>query len=338
MTIEYDLQMLSLYENEVKNSQLIIQHNPDLFSVDFVSQLDVSHLSIIKCVNLTSISSSALSHLTIEDCSLSTLDNINTPNIQSLGLSKNSLQLNALQQLNCSFRQLRILDISFNKKVDISFIDQNIQELNISGCEINIELLKTRLLTKLLCNWNGVKQITHLNAFRDLTELQLQANLITEVSTLQYLRQLKKLNVSYNKITSISALRPLKQLTYLDLSNNELTQADPLIDLKQLAKLHITGNKIRNFNLLQTHPNFKQFQVVGQYQLKKKDKIMFPKIKLTDVSTTVLIQIHTNRIKTKLHIQEMKIGIQQTLDLLYQRQNNFLNYISSIFDNTHGFQ
>ncbi|CAL6041644.1 leucine-rich_repeat domain-containing protein [Hexamita inflata] len=166
--------MLSLYENEVKNSQLIIQHNPDLSSVDFLSQLDVSHLSIIKCVNLTSVSSSALSHLTIEDCSLSTLDNINTPNIQSLGLSKNSLQLNALHPLQY-LRQLKKLNVSYNKITSISalrplkqltYLDLSNNELMYADPLIDLkQLANLRQVIKSEIS-NCYKHIQTLNNFK----------------------------------------------------------------------------------------------------------------------------------------------------------------------------
>ena len=184
----------------------------------------------------------ALQKLTMRNCGLSSIENLQSAiNLQHLDLGSNSirnisalsfmknltslnLSHNALTSLNSlsPLTDLQELDVSYNSLVSI---------LPISGCT---------QLTKLNISNNSIVTLSGMEKMTALTELDLSANRISDVSDLTICLGLKQLNLADNKLTDISALSVLKGLQYLDFARNQVTTLPAWS--KDCALVHIDGS------------------------------------------------------------------------------------------------
>ena len=229
----------------------------------------------------------ALKTLSLEDCSLSTIDylanalyltelNLSYNTIRNLDalktiptLKKLDLQHNAVNSLDtlASLNELEVLNVSFNA---ISTLDP------LAGCAKLTELVADN---NKLTDLNGLKSLSHLEL------LSVDYNDISEVSVLTKNEALKNLSIASNNITDISAVGKLKLLEILDFSGNKvevlpewdsdsplqtidgsynmLSTIDSLGKLQSLTHVYMDYNLITNIDALENCFCLVQINVFG---------------------------------------------------------------------------
>ncbi|CAL6048964.1 Conserved_hypothetical protein [Hexamita inflata] len=248
---ENKLKNVNKYKRDVKNQQLVINDDKKVCNLQFVEDLEVNNLTIVKCPNIV---------------------------IQSLPWRVVELRIyeSCLQNVQDidNMRQLTVLDLNFNYISELGFLNnlhnitklylyanrirqlkpleglQNLQHLNLGSNRIsNIQpLSKLNKLVYLNLGNNQIRDISALRQMTDLQELYLLNNQIGHTKALSYLKNLKWLDLSNNQITSVPELKSMCQLGYLNVSCNKLICLSPINSLTQLKKLYIATNFIINMS------------------------------------------------------------------------------------------
>lgn len=143
-------------------------------------------------------------------------------------------------------------------KLDAIVQLQNLQELNLSGCDklLNSEIPKLGRLKSLkslnLSNINLTDARLISDNIKSLEVLDISYNKnIDELETIENLPNLKKLNVSGTGLSSLEKLRNLRRLTDLDISNNDFSvlsekDASILSNLYDLEYLNVSNSHFSN--------------------------------------------------------------------------------------------
>ncbi len=169
----------------------------------------VEELSIL--VSLPSLSS-----LTLADCGLSTIENLEgAANLTCLDLSNNTLRnLSTLSSMT-SLAELNLMHNAVSDLEDLSTLDR---------------------LVKLNISYNAVTSLSPLKGCTRLQHLEADHNKLTKLAGLHKLEALSHLSVDYNKLTDVSALAKNTELVNLSIASN--TIAD-ISELKALTKLEV---------------------------------------------------------------------------------------------------
>ncbi|CAL6028701.1 leucine-rich_repeat domain-containing protein [Hexamita inflata] len=125
------------------------------------------------------------------------------------------------------FVNIRNLDISFNKGIDIS------------------QIYHLKDLISLKLNGNYLKDLSVLKTLTNLEELEIASNEGADITFLMCLTKLVKLDLSWNKLISIQVVSQLVNLKILNISYNNIIDISPLrTQILQLSELVIYNNKI----------------------------------------------------------------------------------------------
>lgn len=167
----------------------------------------------------------SLTHLTLNDCALSTIEGLSgTPGLTTLNLSNNTIRnLEVLTPMT----GLRELILQHNAVTDLSALASltNLEKLDIS---FNAVTSLSPLTACVKLNWLGAdnNQLTGLDAVTAMPLLQylsLDDNQLTDVSALASCTELKNLSIASNTIADITALSTLTKLEDFDFTSNQVT-------------------------------------------------------------------------------------------------------------------
>nr|MBQ8243827.1 leucine-rich repeat domain-containing protein [Oscillospiraceae bacterium] len=205
-------------------------HGSNLGSLDFLSSLaSLEELDLTGCSfpaeELAQLASlPALSHLTLADCSLSTIaDLANAQNLRYLNLSQNTVRnLEVLAPMTT----LREINLEHNAVTDLSAL----------GSLINLE--------KLNVAFNSITSLAPLASCTKLNSLDAGNNQIANLNGVDKLTLLSYLSVEYNKLTNVSILAGCTELTNLSIASNSITDITSLKDLTNLEIFDFSSNQI----------------------------------------------------------------------------------------------
>ena len=216
----------------------------------------------------------ALSHLTLADCSLSTISDLaNAQNLRYLNLSQNTirnlevlapmttlreidLQHNAVTDLSAlgSLINLERLDVSFNSISSLAplascgklnYLDAgNNQIANLNGVD------KLALLSYLSVEYNNLTNVSILANNVELTNLSIASNAITDISSLKSLTKLEIFDFSSNQIAALPSWPDGCALQTIDGSYNALTSIDGLKNMQSMTHVYMDYNLITNIDAI----------------------------------------------------------------------------------------
>lgn len=189
-----------------------------------LTKLSITHTSVSDKELEIIGSLTGLKDLTLDECSLSTLNGL-----QDLtGLTHLSLNSNAIGNLTpiSGMTKLIQLDMEQNALQDLT---------KLTGCTS---------LQKLNVAYNSIADISPLSNLHALRQINISHNLLTDISGLQSLRQVQELNASHNKLTNLNPLTQFTNLSQLDVSNNSLTELSPIAGLDCMTYLNFSYNQV----------------------------------------------------------------------------------------------
>lgn len=216
----------------------------------------------------------ALTHLTLSDCSLSTIRSLeNAQNLTCLDLSNNAirdlsvltpmttltelyLQHNAVDTLSdlSSLSNLQTLDVSYNLLTSLAPIATcvKLQDLEANNNQLSgldgVDNLP--LLASLSVDYNTITDVSLLAACTELKNLSIAENTVTDISALGVLTNLEVFDFSSNQVTAIPTWPLGSALKTIDGSYNQLTSIDALSNLDQLAYIYMDYNLLTNVDAL----------------------------------------------------------------------------------------
>lgn len=193
--------------------------------------------------------------------------------VQTIILKKNNIEDVAPQDV-LYFTSISSLDISFNKLIDINFVNnlENLVVLDLSHNHIsNFKLtFQNSKLQKLVLSHNNISyifiqyplktlfyleanhnSITNLDfAFNlpSIQELYLNSNLLTSIEKLEHNSKLQKLAINDNNISDFTPF-PIATLLELDISDNKIKDLHSFAQLSHLQSLKLSNNKISDKSL-----------------------------------------------------------------------------------------
>lgn len=198
-----------------------------------------------------------LTHLSIRNCSLSTVANLAAaPKLQSLDLGNNTvrnldplssittlsellLDHNAVTNLGAlaTLPSLQVLDVSYNSITSISTLSPctTLRELNVAN--------------------NQLSTLSGLETLTNLTSLDVSSNSLTDVSIVAGCFQLQTLNISTNELTDISALKALDALQTVDFSYNQIAELPAWSENSALRTVTGSHNLLENIDVLKKAEN-----------------------------------------------------------------------------------
>ena len=214
------------------------------------------------------------------DLSLNNIADINPmkdmQQLVHLNLAKNKIKALTLFTNEEAFPNLRWLDVSTNKYVELPAIKlPKLEYLDISYNKVekvnegwtghaNLRILKSID--------NKFKNLAPFKQMPKLEELYLQANAVTALAGWESLPELRKLNLRRNKIEKIDEEMPaMEKLEYLNLRANKLTEmamVERLYVFPKLIDLNVINNPVEqaasSFNVflaevLCKRPSMKRF-------------------------------------------------------------------------------
>lgn len=229
----------------------------------------------------------SLTDLTLNDCSLSTIEGLGgAPSLKTLNLSNNTirnlevltsmtglreliLQHNAVTSLSAlnGLTALEKLDVSYNAITSLSPLSSCIK-LNWLGANNNqIETLdgipSLPLLTYLSLDSNAITDVASLALCTDLTELSFAGNAVTDISALSALTKLEVFDFSENQVTELPAWPDGCPLRVISGSHNALTSLDSLSNMESLTNINMDYNEITNIDALADNYCLVQVNVFG---------------------------------------------------------------------------
>lgn len=165
-----------------------------------------------------------LRQLTLEGCSISSIDNLSgCQNLEYLDLSDNSIRdFTALSFMT----GLTQLDLSHNALTSLNAVSglTNLQSLNVAN--------------------NALTSIAPVAGCTQLKYLTVSNNTIATLNGVENLAQLEYLDASGNALTSVAQLSTCTALTRLDISSNSLTDISHLQSLTKLQFFYFSRNSV----------------------------------------------------------------------------------------------
>ena len=216
----------------------------------------------------------ALTHLTLSDCSLSTIRSLeNAQNLTYLDLSSNAirdlevlgsmttltelyLQHNAVETLSdlSGLSNLQTLNASYNLLTSLAPIATCVKMENLEANNNQLSNLEgvdnLPLLASLSVDYNTITDVSLLAACTELRNLSIAENTVTDISALSVLTKLEVFDFSSNQVSAIPTWPLGSALKTIDGSYNQLTTIDPLGNLDQLAYVYMDYNLLTNVDAL----------------------------------------------------------------------------------------
>lgn len=229
----------------------------------------------------------SLTNLTLNDCSLSTIEGLSgAPSLKTLNLSNNTirnlevltsmaglqeliLQHNAVTSLSAlsGLTSLEKLDVSYNAITSLSPLSSCIK-LNWLGANNNqIDSLNgvssLPLLTYLSLDNNAITDVSALAGCTELIELSFASNAVTDITALSTLTKLEVFDFSSNQVTELPAWPDGCPLRIITGSHNALTSIDSLSSMNSLTNVNMDYNEITNIDALADNYCLVQVNVFG---------------------------------------------------------------------------
>lgn len=162
-------------------------------------------------------------------------DIINNPQFKNL--KRLDLKFTSIESIDKLKIELKILDLSFNRIINI----------DIFGSP------KYEKLEYLCLNDNKIKEIDVIGKLKFLENLYLGKNCIESIDCLVNAKffNLKVLNLCWNKIKNIDVLAnsQFNNIKYLNLSHNQIKKINSLIKMKDIEYLDLADNLISNIDI-----------------------------------------------------------------------------------------
>lgn len=230
----------------------------------------------------------ALTHLTLSDCSLSTiaglasaqsltyldLSNNTVRNLEALApmttLVEINLEHNAVTELSSlsSLGSLETLNISYNAVTSLSPLAGCVKLNHLEADHNQLSTLygigNLPLLTHLSVDYNSLVDISILSGLTELTNLSIASNSISDISGLYTLTKLEIFDFSGNK--QVAALPNWPDgcaLQTIDGSYNALTSIDGLKNMDSLTHVYMDYNLLTNIDALADNYCLVQVNVYG---------------------------------------------------------------------------
>ncbi|CAL6078881.1 Conserved_hypothetical protein [Hexamita inflata] len=218
LIIQYENELKTKYQNQIKNGVLNINDNSNVRDFKFVDQMNIQQLILNNCSNLRfAHTPTKITSLTVNSSGVSDLTGIeNMKQLQTLILANNS-QIRCIKPI---FSLSQITSLTINNTIITS----------IQGIE-NMKQLQTLTLA-------SNSQISCIKPIFSLSQ-------ITSVI------------INNTTITNIVGIENMKQLKYIDLRDNCIISCEPLKHLFNLQMLFIDNNCVQDLEFITTLPNYK---------------------------------------------------------------------------------
>lgn len=286
-----------------------------LTTLKSLEMLEISGVSL-SADDLTVIgSTTALTDLTLTDCSLSSIASLaGLHNLVTLDLSGNSIRdlsalsnMQQLEQLHMSYNainsigivstlpSLQILDLSYNNLNSIATIGTciSLEELDVTHNKISdiSAVGNLKQLKRFAAAENSITDVAPLSACRELTELNIASNTVADISLLSNLSNLMYFDFSNNYVTALPAWSVDCALVTIDGSYNQISSVEELRDLYNLNRVNMDYNtEIESIDALEGCPALIQVDVYGT--------------KVTEVSALTAHSIIVNFDPTSISVEE----------------------------------
>ncbi len=229
----------------------------------------------------------SLTHLILNDCALSTIENLaGAPGLVVLDLSNNTLRnLTPLAPMVT----LREISLRHNAVTDLSDLKdlKNLEKLDLyHNAVTSLAPLSSCVKLNWLCaDLNQIGQLSGVSNLPLLNYLSMEENLLVDVSPLTACTELTYLSIAGNDITDISSLSALTKLETFDFSSNmvaelpvwpdgcplktisgsynALTSIDSLKNMEVLANINMDYNLLTNIDALADNYCLVQVNVFG---------------------------------------------------------------------------
>ncbi|CAL6005890.1 T9SS_type A sorting domain-containing protein [Hexamita inflata] len=319
-----------------------------LENIQIINTFNIQELIIDTCQNIIPKFKSSIRKLTIIDCGIKSLNEMDLPNIQALDLRDNDES--AVNELSGPYLNIQYLSLTKYTNLELNNIlkFKQLTRLRLAICGLtNIQQLKEFLyLTDLDLQDNENIDISPLKQMKQLNKLNLSGCYLKNINVIQYLVQLKELNLEGNTgekyagidvnplqnlkqleklnlkcclLIDVTALSYLSSLKELNLALNNIIYLKPLKDLKHLKQLDAQFNKILDVQELKKHKNFRSFLLSGQKQCTQKEVTLASKIRSINQFVTKLRIIKQKCIE---HNSKYVFKMKQVNQYLHQCGNN----------------
>ncbi|CAL6086609.1 LPXTG_cell wall anchor domain-containing protein [Hexamita inflata] len=297
--INYDLQMIELYEDNTYENGLQLFNDQNVTSIKFIEQLDINLLKIEDCDNISYENfPQNIIKLIIIDNKLDISMIYNQTQIIQLEIINSQVEIDLSQLIDLNNLQKLNLEYSLTQNLQNVTKFHNLKDLNFRELNLhNIDFLKTidTQLTQLTLGNNNLTNISILKSFCNLQELKLQNNLITDIFVFQNLEQLSHLDLSFNLIENIDVLQKMIRLKFLYLSHNCIINVKALQNLTNITQLDLNSNYIINFSDLKS---INQYKIYDQ-KLPNQQQIL--------ISSSIDVIHQQNKIQQKIRQDQMEI-------------------------------
>lgn len=196
------------------------------------SNLAYLDLSRSQVLNLSALSGTHLTELTLKDCEINSLSELSElPAIETLDLSGN--QISDISILS-SFTTLKHLNLSGNplSSADAVSTLTSLQSLDLSA--------------------TNIQDISPLQDLTSLNSLSLAHNGLTDISSLSELTAVTNLDVSYNQISDISPVEKMSEMSTFIANDNQISDVQPMHDFGSAYVINLANNNITDPYILQS--------------------------------------------------------------------------------------
>ncbi|CAL6015544.1 internalin_A [Hexamita inflata] len=283
------------FQNQIQNQSLRIEGNKHLKSLEFIRFCQITKLELENCKNvILKLESQIIKSLNIIDCEISSIKDLQLENLEVLTIK------------NCYKIESKSLVFEIVKF-------KYLKELTLCNCVIDISPLSLTSLKHLYLHGCELSCFAALRLY-NLEKLKLINNTGVEITSLQFFTALTSLALYSGDFVSVDALRPLTKLQNLYINNKQIVYLQPLMEMKDLSDLSATNNYIIDIELMQQHPNFKNFDLRHQKQPKQQQ--------ITEANIQRAINAPITTLKLMQH-QKLQYNIQR---------NKFTEYIQKQYD------
>lgn len=233
----------------------------------------------------------SLNHLTLAECSLSTIAGLaDAPCLTYLDLSNNTvrnlevlapmtmltelyLQHNAVTDLSglTSLGGLEKLDVSYNALTSLSPLASCVKLSWLAADNNQLTSLTgvtgLPLLSYLSVDYNSLTDVSVLAGCTELTDLSIASNEITDITSLSTLTKLEIFDFSSNKVAELPEWPDGCPLQTIDGSYNALTSIDSLKNMDSLAYIYMDYNLLSSVDALADNYCLVQVNVFGNSEI-----------------------------------------------------------------------
>lgn len=228
-----------------------------------------------------------LSRLTMENCNLSTINDLSgAPCLTYLNAANNTLRnlevlssIPTLTELNLQHNAVIGLDALSNlpnlSKLDVSYNGvMTLAPLAACGRLSTLDashnsisrldgIISLNLLEDVSLDFNSLTDLINLTTCENLTRISASNNQLTDISCVGKLTKLETFDFSYNMVTNLPEFPDNASLRVLDGSHNMVASLDSLKNQNNLTYIYMDYNKITNVDALENCLKLVQINVFG---------------------------------------------------------------------------